>query len=72
MSIFLSVVKLYVDQSNLIGYCLCLYTIVIPFSSQELLAAVETERRLRSRNSTPASMVVPHLDDDYDVEQVII
>ncbi|KAJ6721585.1 ZINC FINGER RING/FYVE/PHD-TYPE [Salix viminalis] len=38
-------------------------------ASQELLAAVETERRLRSRNSTPASMVVPHLDDDYDVEQ---
>ncbi|KAJ6356402.1 hypothetical protein OIU78_004497 [Salix suchowensis] len=38
-------------------------------ASQELLAAVETERRLRSRNSTPASMVAPHLDDDYDVEQ---
>ena len=72
MSIFLSVVKLYVDQSNLIGYCFCLCTFVILFSSQELLAAVETERRLRSRNSTPASMVVSHLDDDYDVEQVII
>ncbi|KAL3578222.1 hypothetical protein D5086_019726 [Populus alba] len=38
-------------------------------ASQELLAAVETERLLRSRNSTPASMIVPHLDDDYDVEQ---
>ncbi|KAJ6719223.1 E3 UBIQUITIN-PROTEIN LIGASE RHF1A [Salix purpurea] len=38
-------------------------------ASQELLAAVETERRLRSRNLTPASMVAPHLDDDYDVEQ---
>ncbi|KAI5573458.1 hypothetical protein BDE02_10G080900 [Populus trichocarpa] len=38
-------------------------------ASQELLAAVETERLLRSRNSTPASMILPHLDDDYDVEQ---
>uniref|UniRef100_A0A3N7H8T7 RING-type E3 ubiquitin transferase n=1 Tax=Populus trichocarpa TaxID=3694 RepID=A0A3N7H8T7_POPTR len=41
-------------------------------ASQELLAAVETERLLRSRNSTPASMIVPHLDDDYDVEQMTL
>ncbi|KAJ6321778.1 hypothetical protein OIU77_011788 [Salix suchowensis] len=38
-------------------------------ASQELLAAVETERRFRRRNSNPASMIVHHLDEDYDIEQ---
>ncbi|KAI5580141.1 hypothetical protein BDE02_08G135700 [Populus trichocarpa] len=38
-------------------------------ASQELLAAVETERLFRPRNSNPASMIVHHLDEDYDVEQ---
>ncbi|XP_011026011.1 PREDICTED: E3 ubiquitin-protein ligase RHF1A-like isoform X2 [Populus euphratica] len=38
-------------------------------ASQELLAAVETERVVRPRNSNPASMIVHHLDEDYDVEQ---
>ncbi|KAG6766089.1 hypothetical protein POTOM_030155 [Populus tomentosa] len=38
-------------------------------ASQELLAAVETERLLMPRNSNPASMFVHHLDEDYDVEQ---
>ncbi|CAK7326988.1 unnamed protein product [Dovyalis caffra] len=38
-------------------------------ASQELLAAVENERRLRSKNLTPASVIAPHLDDDYDVEE---
>ncbi|KAJ6689411.1 hypothetical protein OIU85_005779 [Salix viminalis] len=38
-------------------------------ASQELLAAVETERRFRRRNSNPASMIAHHLDEDYDIEQ---
>ncbi|KAJ6430012.1 hypothetical protein OIU84_021429 [Salix udensis] len=38
-------------------------------ASQELLAAVETERHFRRRNSNPASMIVHHLDEDYDIEQ---
>lgn len=41
-------------------------------ASQELLAAVETERLFRPRNSNPASMIVHHLDEDYDVEQMTL
>ncbi|KAJ4847295.1 hypothetical protein Tsubulata_038595 [Turnera subulata] len=38
-------------------------------ASQELLVAVGTERRLRSRSNLTVSTNLPHFHEDYDVEQ---
>lgn len=49
-------------------FCFCHSLVYL--CSQELLTAVERERRSRSRISTVASPTIHYFRDDYDVEHV--